>query len=220
MGWWLLVVVGVIVAALSLQAYLNNLRRQMWRQLAARYGFCYYPLDPFDIPQRNQFHLFSLGHRQKAYNCLEGKYLGLPVIVFDYQYTTGSGKSETTHYVSALLARLDFYCPYLIIRPEGMLDRFAALFGFDDINFESDEFNRAFSVKGDDKKFAYDICHPEMMLFLLQDRSMAWELRGLDLLLYSWNERKFDAGKVDRCLRLASEFVARVPGYLRKEAES
>ena len=218
--WWLLLGLVAVVAVIAIQARLSYLRQQMWRQLAARYGLVYYPVDRYDIPNRHQFHFFGLGHSQKAYNCLEGNFRNVPVLLFDYQYKTGSGKNETTHDVSALLGRLDIYCPYLIIRPEAWSDRFAALFGFSNIEFESGEFNRAFNVKGNDKKFAYDICHPEMMAFLLKDQTLAWEFRGFDFLLYRWDMERFDAAKVSSCLNLVAKFVTLVPDYLRREAQS
>jgi hypothetical protein len=219
MAWVLLalLVVGIFVA---FNLYLQYQRQQMWRQLADRYSLRYRSEDPFDLPSRYRFALFDQGHAKKACNCLDGTYEKVPVILFDYEYTTGSGKNRTTHYVSALLAELEIDCPYLIIRPESVLDRFAAFFGFDDINFEYDEFNRAFNVKGDDKKFAYDICHAEMMELLLQNRTMTWEMRGQHVLLYSWAMGNFDPQKVAVCLRLMTGFVARIPGYLRNEARS
>jgi hypothetical protein len=217
---WVLMILAAVVAVIVIQARLNYLRREMWRGLAAHYDLVYYPVDPFDIPNRYQFHLFSLGHARKAFNCLQGDYRNLPVLLFDYQYKTGSGKNETTHNVSALLGRLNIYCPYLIIRPQALSDRFAALLGFSDIQFESAEFNRAFNVKGDDKKFAYDICHPEMMAFLLKDQKLAWEFRGFDFLLYRWDMTKFDAARVSACLQLASEFTALIPDYLRREGQA
>jgi hypothetical protein len=207
-----------VIAIIGIGLYLQYLRRQMWQQLAAKYGMRFHSYDPYDIPGKFPFALFQEGHSRQAYNCLDGNYQNVPVMLFDYTYKTGSGKSETTHNVSALLARLSIRCPKLILRPETVLDRFAAFVGFGDINFESEEFNRAFNVDCVDKKFAYDICHPQMMEFLLQNRSMTWELQGNHLLLYSWRMGTFDPEKVRTCLRLAVEFVARIPGYLQKEA--
>lgn len=215
MGWIIALVIVAAAAVIGLGIYFEHQRREMWRKLAAEYGFRYTSYDPFNLPGRS-FALFELGHSRKAYNVLAGDYEGVPVTLFDYRYTTGSGKNQSTHHVSALLARLDIFCRKLLIRPESFLDRFAALLGFDDINFEYDAFNRAFNVKGDDKRFAYDICHAEMMEFLLGHRHMTWELYGRELLLYSWTMGKFDPGEVAQCLEAARGFVAHIPDYLRK----
>ncbi len=65
----ILVVLAVIII-IALSIYQQYLRRQMWQQLAARYGMRFNPNDPFDIPERFQFALFQEGHSRRAYNCL------------------------------------------------------------------------------------------------------------------------------------------------------
>lgn len=207
----------LIVGVIAIGMYQAHLRREMWRKLAARYGFRYSQYDPFDLRDHYDFSLFKQGHSRKVYNCLDGPYQNIPVIVFDYQYSTGSGKNKRMHYVSCVLAQLDIECPTLIIRPESLMDRFAAFFGFDDIDFEYEEFNRCFHVNGNDKKFAYDVCHAEMMEFLLEHRHMCWELRQGALLLYSWRLGRFDPHEVETCLEAAVDFVARIPEYLRRK---
>jgi hypothetical protein len=215
---WLILLVVLLVAGIAVfNLYLEDQRVKGLQQLARAHGLNYHASDPFDIPNRYPFELFKQGHSQEASHCLNGKYKNVPIILFDYTYRTGSGKDEATHSLSALLAKTGIYSPHLIIRPETVLDRFAAFFGFGDINFESDEFNRAFNVRGDDKKFAYDICHSEMMEFLLRHRSMHWEVGGEYLLLYEARSSRADLHELRLYLRLASEFVAWIPEYLRRE---
>src|SRR5919204_6182510 len=99
-----MVVVLVVVAVIGIIWYGEYLRRQMWQRVAANYGMHYSAYDPFDLPEKFAFALFQEGHSRRASNCLDGTYQNLPVILFDYRYKTGSGKSETTHNISALLA--------------------------------------------------------------------------------------------------------------------
>ncbi len=210
-----LIVIFVIVLYL-VYTHDVKVRRQMWEELADTYGMGFNSKDPFDIPDTYPFALFQKGHSRRAYNCLHGIYESLPVILFDYYYAIGWGR-QTDHYVTALLGRLNIYCPKLVIRPVTVLDRFAGLVGLGEIHFESEEFNRIFNVEGEDKKFAYDICHPEMMELLLQKPSLTWELQGHSLLVYSSSIGRFDAEEVGVCLDLALGFVARIPAYLKKE---
>ncbi|MEZ6073991.1 MAG: hypothetical protein R3C10_27860 [Pirellulales bacterium] len=89
---------------------------------------------------------------------------------FHYQVTTHNGKTSSTHTYrfSYAIAGLPFAnVPELLIRPEGMFDQLKGLLGFDDINFESEEFSRRFFVKSSNKRFAYDVIDPRMMEFLL-----------------------------------------------------
>ena len=209
------IVIVFVVIATAHSWYLNKQRREMWEAVARRYGFGYRRDDPIDIPAQYQnFALFQEGHSRKASNFLEGTYHGTWVQLFDYRYTTDNGDDETTHELSALIARLDIQCPYLLIRPEKFFDKIGGLLGFDDIDFEYEEFNRRFYVKGPDKKFAYDICHTGMMDYLLQREQLTWELCGNCLLFYGLGT--FDPAEIDYSLNAVAGFLGQIPQYLRK----
>jgi len=66
----------------------------------------------------------------------------------------------------------------LKVRPENFFDKLAGAVGFDDIDFESDEFSKKFHVKARDKKFAYAVITQEMMAFLLRHPTASVELDG------------------------------------------
>jgi hypothetical protein len=91
---------------------------------------------------------------------------------FRYKVTHSNGKttSTTAYRFSYLIAHPPWATPALLVRPEGVFDKVAAAFGFDDIDFESVEFSKRFYVKSEDKRFAYDVLHPRMMEFLLAER--------------------------------------------------
>ena len=57
--------------------------------------------------------------------------------------------------------------------------------GLRDIEFESEEFNRAFNVKSRDPKFANDVIDARMMQWLLQSgEGYAFEMNGPYVLVY------------------------------------
>jgi hypothetical protein len=209
---------GLLVAGLiALAIYLNHLRDEMWRELAERHGFRYHDGDPLDIRERQHgFALFELGHSPKVLRTLEGTWQGVSVVVFDYRYKTGSGKNQSTHHLTAIMADLPISCPRLRIRPEHFGDRIASALGFDDIDLEYEQFNEAFHVSGDDKKFAYDICHPQMMEFLLTAPTHCWELVGDRLLLYSHRRGSFDREEFEQALSLVAGFVEHIPDHVRR----
>ena len=66
----------------------------------------------------------------------------------------------------------------LLYLPGGVFDKVKGAFGFDDIDFESEEFSRRFWVQSSDKRFAYDVLHPRMMEFLLRELDSAIDLEG------------------------------------------
>jgi hypothetical protein len=195
----------------------GGLRQKIWRDFARRHGFRYFPEDVHDIPNRYQFDLFERGYSRRAYNLVEGHVGKLPLALFDYSYEMGSAEDSESHRLSAVLSKLPIECPYLMIRPATMLDRFPVLFASERIEFETEQFNRAFQVHGQDKKFAYDICHPKMMEFLLETRIWTLEFRGPYLWFYD-PYKEFTAADVERSLALAAEFVSRIPNHLQNEA--
>ena len=64
--------------------------------------------------------------------------------------------------------------PPLSVDPENFLDRFVGRLTDNDIDLESEDFNRAFTVSCPDRKFASDVLHPQMMEFLLEHRQVGW----------------------------------------------
>lgn len=212
---FIVVIVILFAVAIAVAWYLDKQRREMWQAAARRYGFTYRRDDPYRIPDRYAtFALFQAGHSRTASNCLEGAYQDVTVLLFDYRYKTGSGKNESTHSLSALMAQVGIACPYLLIRPETFFDKIGDLLGFADIDFEYEEFNRRFHVKSQDKRFAYDICHSGMMDFLLRHEKLTWEVSGDRLLLYGLGT--FDPQEIEYCLDTAVGFLSHIPEYLRK----
>ena len=90
---------------------------------------------------------------------------------FDYEYKTQTtnGKQTTTqvHRFSVLGLSMGIRMPPLSVDPENFLERFVGRLTGNDIDLESEEFNRAFTVGCPDRKFASDVLHPQMMEFLL-----------------------------------------------------
>ena len=205
----------VVAGIFALAAYSADQRRKQWQAMAEQVGFRAAEGDPRSIRENEPgFALFDLGHSKTVLRTMEGRSGDVALTVFDYRYKTGSGKHQVTHTLSAIMADLPIDCPRLAIRPEHFGDRIAASLGFDDIDFESDAFNRRFHVKGAEKRFAYDICHPGMMEFLIEVPEFCWELLGRRLLLYSRRLKTFDAEELGRSLRALDGFVARLPDYL------
>jgi hypothetical protein len=93
----------------------------------------------------------------------------LPVVCFDFQYTTGSGKNRRTHNHGVAILELEHPVIPLSIRREHVFDKVGEFLGADDIDFESAEFSRKFFVKSPDKKWAYDVIHARTMEFLMQN---------------------------------------------------
>ena len=84
-----------------------------------------------------------------------------------------------------MIVPIDAACSPLTIDNENVLTRLADALSFRDIEFESEEFNRAFNVKSPDKKFANDFVDARMMQWLLQNgKGTAFEIMGDRLMCY------------------------------------
>jgi hypothetical protein len=165
---------GVIVYLAWLQ---EKKRREELEGLAKEWGWRFDPSkDRGHDREYSCFEVFRRGHGPAAYNTLNGTFeIGgrryeAKAGDFTYKITSGSGKnrSTTTYHFSYVIVHLPWRTPDLLIRREGVLDRIAGVFGFSDINFESEQFSRRFHVRSPDRRFAYDVIDPRMMEFMLE----------------------------------------------------
>jgi len=207
---------AALVAALIVFGILRaRKRREAMARLAAELGFEYYPDDPWGLEDRYaMFELFGRGHSRRASNILCGEVDGRAVVAFDYQYTTGSGKNQSTHHYQVAVLGLPIVAAGLRMRSEHLFDRVASWVGWDDIDFESDEFSRRYHVACEDRRFAYDIFHARLIEHLLACGSVPdLEMQGPLMVLF---EGQGDAANVRRLLAIGREIVASIPQYVLK----
>lgn len=168
----------------------------------------------------DRFRLFSAGHSQGLTNLMMGPVQVGPfrgqVIAGDYHYTTGSGKNSTTHNLSFALVQLPFPgLPDMTIRQETFADRIKAAIGFDDIDFESEEFSRRFHVTCTDKKFAYDIITPRMMDYLLSKAHVPrLDMNGGVMLIAGGSPQRWRPATFGRKLGFIGRFVELWPDHV------
>jgi hypothetical protein len=178
---WHIILIIVGIAAIAAFAYLGWLaekkRREAMAALAAKLGWHFdHRRDRDHDDEYAHFEIFRRGHSRAAYNTLTGELevdgRSYPAKMGDFVYKVTRHSGKSTHTRTYRFSYLIMHLPYagvpdLLIRREGVLDKIAGAFGFDDIDFESSEFSRRFCVKSPDKRFAYDVIHPRMMEFLL-----------------------------------------------------
>ncbi len=158
-------------------------RREAFHALAKKLGMQYQRKNRGIASRYSFLKKLDQGSNRYAENILKGQYRGHPVLAFDYHYETYStdskGRRQTHHHhFSFFILEQTRHFPELRIYPENFLSKFGQMLGYDDIDFESIEFSKAFTVRSSDKKFAYDICHTRMMEYLLKDKSIALEFDG------------------------------------------
>ncbi len=182
-GIQILFVVGIILFVIAAGAFgwwQAKKRREAFQALAKKFGMRYHRKDRGIASRYSFLKKLDQGSNRYAENILEGQYRGHPVLAFDYHYETYStdskGRRQTHHhYFSFFILHQTHFFPELRIYPESFMSKFGQMLGYDDIDFESIEFSKAFTVRSSDKKFAYDICHTRMMEFMLKDKALAVE---------------------------------------------
>ena len=185
----LLFLVGLlVVAGLAYYAYQRKLERQReLRSVAHGQRLDFSIDDPFDT-LGEPFSLLQRGDGRGVENVMWGFWQGLEIRAFDYWYyeesTDSDGHRSKSYYrFDCLITTIDALCPRLQISEENLFTRLADALTFHDIEFESEEFNRRFTVKGRDERFATAFCDARMMDWLLrQGVGYAFEVAGDRLL--------------------------------------
>jgi hypothetical protein len=159
---------------------------------------------------------FGLGFGRRAYNVLYGSHEGRDLVSFDYEYKTqtSNGKQTTTqvHRFSVLGLSMGIFMPPLRVDPESFLDRFVGRLTGSDIDLESEEFNRAFTVSCPDRRFASDVLHPQMMEFLLAHRQVGWRFEQDSMLMVAQGQRT--PAQIDATIQVMDGITDRVPEFV------
>ncbi|MGA3283494.1 MAG: hypothetical protein ABSD57_03415 [Verrucomicrobiota bacterium] len=188
------------------------------KELATRLGLRFDPAQNYVLADDYGFlHHLAQGENRYAFNVLSGRHRQNEVLAFDYHYeipAKGSNReASSSHcYLTTAIVLMPAYFPELRIAPEGLLSKIAEAFGEEDIHFESAEFTRAFRVWSKDKRFAYDICNPQVIDYLLENRDLNIQIQNCTLALVS--DTQWPAKQVENNLERLSEIRSRLPEYL------
>ncbi|MET3960101.1 hypothetical protein ABIE44_000035 [Marmoricola sp. OAE513] len=196
-------------------------RREALAALAASRGWTYTERDDRYVDEFDGSP-FGTGHDRRATNVLSGTYDGRVFLAFDYRYSTtehytdSDGHSRTrteTHPYSVIALQIGAQAPNLSVSPEGFFGRMVGRLTNNDIEMESEQFNRAFTVHCEDRKFATDVLHPLMMEYLLTLPDLAWSFRGSSLVTVEAGQHSLET--LDATLAAIDGILDRVPGFVR-----
>lgn len=157
-------------------------RREAWQAIAETLGFSYTESDTALPETYSQFKLFQQGRARRADNILRGSHGGITALLFDYRYTTGSGKNNNTHvHTLCLVEDENLALPDLLLRKQvRVFDFLGKLFGGQDVNFEDDpEFSKSFILQGIDENAVRKVFSPAIRSAFMQKwQDMGYELMG------------------------------------------
>lgn len=217
---------AALVVVLAVLGYLaQKRRREEFQAMCAQRGWTWTERDDrwvetfADAP-------FGLGHNRRATNVVTGGYDSRPFVSFDYRYyttetsTDSEGRHtsrEVSHDFSVVAVDAGAVFPDLSVTPEGFFSRIVGRLTNRDIELESEQFNRAFTVTCSDRKFAFDVLHPRMMEFLLghTDASFRFDRRYV----LSVQNGSGSIADLDAALALVDAVLDQVPEFVWRQVQ-
>ena len=208
-GGFIVLFVVVAGAAVLISWLVEQAKRKRAAALAVAHGLQYLPgpTSPPDVP----FQQFSVGRSRRVRHTFWRDGDPYEATVFEYQYTTGSGKNSQTHHCTCAMFRTGLRAPHLVLDRQGFFRDLLGKLGLRDIQLESPEFNSTWHVSCDDERFAVTLLDPPMMGWLMTvggAGSIEIELlgdRGLAI------TRRLDVEEMPALLDHVHRFVVQIP---------
>lgn len=183
-----ILVMAVIVITTRIR---EKKRTDKLREVAAELSFEFTESDEHRLARLADFPLFSQGRARKMKNVLRGESRKTEVAIFDYCYTTGSGKNSRTHHQTAVCfrsERLDL--PNFTLRPEHWYHKIGNMLGYQDIDFaDYPEFSREYLLRGDDEESIRDLFTAATIEQFDGQTGICLEGRGNRLIVYRAGKR-------------------------------
>lgn len=217
-GFALLVVGFAAVVALGLwwSRHQAKKRRELLHQFALSNGWTWTARDD-TWASRFDGDPFGEGDDREVVNVLTGPYRGRQMVAFDYSYETESTDSDghrttTTHRYAVCALTMPAAAPTLELTPEGFLGRVGTLLGMDDLELESEDFNRRYRVRAADPRLAYAMLGPRTMQSLLARPALHLRVSGADALC--WESGRHSPAELLARLDTLSTLLDGVPAYV------
>ena len=208
----------IAIALFAVSQFAAAQRRKRLAAWARSRGFEFAPYRDGDFPYRHSwFECFKKGDSRYADNVAQGRIGNHQVCAFDYHYTTGSGKSQSTHRFSGVVVTTNLPLKPLWIRSETIFDRVAGLVGMEPIQLESAEFNKEFHVTSPDRRWAFDVLPQSTMEFLLDSPKFTLEFQLCQILAY--RDGFLDPGDFDAAIAVIEGVLSRLPASLVQELQ-
>jgi len=184
------IVVGILgVISIVIFAIVSERKRTAAiEQLARDMGFAFIPdgtvffEQPFAL-----LHLFTQGHSKKIHNVLSGQLEDIEVLLFDYRYTVGSGRSSSTHQLTVAAFRApDSNLPSFELRPEHLFHKIGQAFGYQDIDMEDyTDFSNRYLLRGQDEQAVRAAFSPQTIHGLEGEKNWCIEASDQWMVIYN-----------------------------------
>lgn len=181
----------IAVVAVGRHYYREKKRRQALADEAYHLGLEFVPDADLGGSEFARCQLFNQGHARSFFNVMHGEAHGRELYVFDYKYTTGSGKNSSTHRqtVAAYLAGKDDL-PQFELRPEHFFHKIGSLFGYQDIDFGTNPgFSKSYLLRGKDERDVRGVFRQDVLYHFESKPGWCVESSGRWLVIYRSSKR-------------------------------
>ncbi|MFH1857907.1 MAG: hypothetical protein ABH845_03260 [Candidatus Omnitrophota bacterium] len=182
-------------AALLLIAYAlrsEKKRKEAFPRIALEIGFSFDPAGKeYTVQSFQKLPLFQGGHAQRFRNVLKGATGNVTTLLFDYSYTTGSGRHSSPHNQTVAAFRVERTpLPHFELRPETVFHKIGEAFGYKDVDFEGNpEFSKRYLLRGADVAALKALFHAGVLNYFSKQKGWSVEGEGTWLVLYRGEER-------------------------------
>lgn len=137
------------------------------------------------------FQLFNHGHAKEVKNIIHGKRSGANLMIFGYQYTTGSGKNSSTTKQTVVSFETDrMKLPSFYLVPENFMHKIGKVFGFEDIDFDKyPNFSNAYLLRGNDSEEVRRVFSPKILNYFERNKGIYIEAKGNMIVYYRKSKR-------------------------------
>jgi hypothetical protein len=190
--WFIAVGIAVVIIIIYVIWYYDNQRLKALKRLAESLNFTFSKKSNESMLEvLGRFHLFSQGHSRSISNVFSGMFNDIPVMVMDYKYTTGGGKSSHTWQQTVLAFESDkLLLPSFVLRPENLFDKIGGVFGKKDINIESAPvFSKRYLLRGNDEESIRKLFKEWVFQYYEQHPGLSTEGDGKKLIYYRSSKR-------------------------------
>ena len=146
------IVIVFLILIFAVGVYVRHERTKAVKKIAAQLGWEFFGHGNDNLPALAwDFDLFSKGRARQVRNLLRTQREDASIFIFDYQYTTSSGKNSHTYYQTVVLFESDtLTLPRFFLIPENFLHKIGQIFGYHDIDFsDSPQFSQQYLLRGD-----------------------------------------------------------------------
>lgn len=180
-------------------------RQQKLQQIATDSNWLF---DPTVIRFENKFedfHLLRYKTVDKVYNKISGVFGAYQVVIEDVDFHEGEFQTKVSHQSTVATIEFTNPIPLFTIEKEHILDKLAALAGYDDIDFQDfKSFSSEYRLKGQNETEIRNFFSPRLITFFEKNLPYRIESTGNRLLILS-RERLMNESEVLQLQMFANE---------------